>query len=592
MKDYEKTQRLLNWSEGKTSPPFRIQLNVTDRCNLNCVFCRGLSRDRPELSDARLRGIVDEAHRLGVREWLLSGGGEPFMRPVTIMLMKQIRDHGMNGTVITNGTLLTDDMIKNLVLMGWESICFSIEGACEKTNDCLRGRGSFGRATAAMQKLAEFKRAAAVKLPSAVLTMVLCNRNYKELPGMVDLAKQMGCDFLNVNPIKGSGHLDKLRLSKEQSDKLKNSLFKAIGKVEEYGIESDLDKLDVDLIRRSNEMKSVVSSHAHQKIEYEKRGFLSVPCYEPWYNLMIHPDGRVGACCERTIPGLNAKTDLNHIWNSREFAMFRSDLLEGRLPAECSRCGAWQYIRTQMLRRDMHFSLYDKYRKKKATKKEVMERFGEIGTFFYENSMFGRAIDYMKHLLKVNPDNRNAWLVLGRIYMQTRKHAMALGCYEKLEGLEDSSERRDLARYSIARCKRELGRFEEAIGLLENIPPGALALRDLGECHMELGQYEKARDCLLRSVEMDPELEWSWFSLGKCHAKSGNYKEAARCLKKSLKVKQPEAAIFHTLYFLAICSYRLDNLKEAASYFRRAQGYDFAEIPEERSARRKLEKLG
>jgi len=36
-----KIERLKNWSQGKKASPVRATIIITNRCDLNCLFCRG-----------------------------------------------------------------------------------------------------------------------------------------------------------------------------------------------------------------------------------------------------------------------------------------------------------------------------------------------------------------------------------------------------------------------------------------------------------------------------------------------------------------------------------------------------------------------
>ena len=78
------------------------------------------------------REFFDEAGELGVRDIAFVGGGEPLARDITYKLMKRIRAHGMEGDLVTNGSLLTDEMIHTLVDVGWTRVKFSVVATARK----------------------------------------------------------------------------------------------------------------------------------------------------------------------------------------------------------------------------------------------------------------------------------------------------------------------------------------------------------------------------------------------------------------------------------------------------------------------------
>jgi MoaA/NifB/PqqE/SkfB family radical SAM enzyme len=62
-------------------------------------------------------------------------------------------------------------------------------------------------------------------------------------------------------------------------------------------------------------------------------------CLEPWANLSVRADGRVGACCSiRGLGKYTAATSLAEIFNSEGFQSLRQGLLSGDLGRECMEC--------------------------------------------------------------------------------------------------------------------------------------------------------------------------------------------------------------------------------------------------------------
>ena len=146
----KKMKRLIEWARGNKSPPYSIDINPTDKCNLKCLSCWQRSEkfkvidSSYELSDNKLLSIVKEALDFGVEEFEITGGGEPLMRKeITLKMMKIIKDSGKTGNITTNGTLFDKESIKFLVKIGWDKVTFSIDGPNQKMNDYLRGKGAF-----------------------------------------------------------------------------------------------------------------------------------------------------------------------------------------------------------------------------------------------------------------------------------------------------------------------------------------------------------------------------------------------------------------------------------------------------------------
>ncbi|MFB6089236.1 MAG: radical SAM protein, partial [Candidatus Aenigmatarchaeota archaeon] len=141
-------RRIEKWCNGKKSPPTKVDIFPTKRCNLNCKFCEFPNTDpeeyKSELETGELLRIVKEARGMNVKTFGIIGG-EPFIHKDMIKIMEKVKEGGMDGSITTNGTLLNDEKIKKIINMKWDLLRISIDGI-EKTHDKLRGKtGTFSK---------------------------------------------------------------------------------------------------------------------------------------------------------------------------------------------------------------------------------------------------------------------------------------------------------------------------------------------------------------------------------------------------------------------------------------------------------------
>lgn len=206
----EALERLKMWSEGKEAPPLHIDIEPTSSCNLRCKFCWTRSKERVKncqylrtLTNKKLLEIVNEAAKLGVKEWEIAGGWEPMFKPNAVFkIMTLIKKYGMYGSITTNGNLFTRNMIKKLVEIGWDRILFSLEGPDAETHDFLtQVKGSFKRETRNIRLFNEWKEKLGKKKPLYSIHSVLTNKNYDKLERMIELGKELGCDGVNFEPL-------------------------------------------------------------------------------------------------------------------------------------------------------------------------------------------------------------------------------------------------------------------------------------------------------------------------------------------------------------------------------------------------------
>jgi molybdenum cofactor biosynthesis enzyme MoaA len=152
-------QKRIDWgmpAEGdpeRQPLPLRLEFNIHNSCNLQCIMCHGLAssaiRTRRE-GLAPLDNPYDEAFVEQLTPYLPYVveadfmGGEPFLIPTYTMLWEQIarRNPLMKVCILTNGTIL-DDRTRNL-LEGFNSwIHVSIDSVFKDTYETIRRGASF-----------------------------------------------------------------------------------------------------------------------------------------------------------------------------------------------------------------------------------------------------------------------------------------------------------------------------------------------------------------------------------------------------------------------------------------------------------------
>jgi organic radical activating enzyme len=87
-------------------PPVHIQLNPTNRCNLNCGFCSCSERDRKaELSLEQIIDVMTKFKSLGCRSVTITGGGEPLLHSHINSILSSLNiDLKIKIGLVTNGT--------------------------------------------------------------------------------------------------------------------------------------------------------------------------------------------------------------------------------------------------------------------------------------------------------------------------------------------------------------------------------------------------------------------------------------------------------------------------------------------------------
>jgi len=124
-------------------------------------------REKRDLPTGRWMEFFKELGSLGVPRVILSGG-EVFTRPDLLILIDGVIINRMRYSLISNGTLITDDVISSLMegkrRIRLDYVQVSIDGSCAAIHDLSRPPKSFDRALRGLRLLVEAKFPATVRV--------------------------------------------------------------------------------------------------------------------------------------------------------------------------------------------------------------------------------------------------------------------------------------------------------------------------------------------------------------------------------------------------------------------------------------------
>ncbi|PIV54386.1 radical SAM protein [Candidatus Desantisbacteria bacterium CG02_land_8_20_14_3_00_49_13] len=133
-------------------PPMTILISPSMKCNLRCQGCYAADYQKDdELDLGTMQKIVNEGKEMGCSFFTILGG-EPFMYTHLMEFLGQNPD--CYFMIYTNGTMLDDAKIKELVKLGNAAIMFSLEGFKKETDE-RRAPGVFEKVMAAMDRVRE-----------------------------------------------------------------------------------------------------------------------------------------------------------------------------------------------------------------------------------------------------------------------------------------------------------------------------------------------------------------------------------------------------------------------------------------------------
>lgn len=182
--------------------PADLTIEITKKCPLNCLMCssNGGIPHPNELTVYELKRIIDDAHELGTRTIIFSGG-EPFEHPYLIELCEHAKCYDLGVCIYTSGNVSSEDYsikpidestLSYLRKISINKIIFGLQGPNKEVHDSITGvQGSFSNT------IISIKRVVRESTP-AEIHFVPVKMNYKTLPRMITLAKKLQVDKISV----------------------------------------------------------------------------------------------------------------------------------------------------------------------------------------------------------------------------------------------------------------------------------------------------------------------------------------------------------------------------------------------------------
>ena len=179
--------------------PICLTWELTYGCNLACIHCLSSSgrRDPRELTTAEAMGVIDELRAMQVF-YVNIGGGEPTIRSDFYDVVDYAVTNGVGVKFSTNGSTITPERAERLAATDYLDVQISIDGATTRTNDAVRGDGSFAMARRAMEHLA------AADFGPFKISVVITRHNIAELDALQALADGYGAQ-LRLTRLRPSG---------------------------------------------------------------------------------------------------------------------------------------------------------------------------------------------------------------------------------------------------------------------------------------------------------------------------------------------------------------------------------------------------
>jgi radical SAM protein with 4Fe4S-binding SPASM domain len=335
--------------------PAIVQIDLTNKCNLNCFYCYNKSNSLKfkEQSDEDLinttKKVITQLNPLTV----VFSGGEPLLRKeILFKLSKMLKENGINIHLNTNSLLIDENIAKELSNLGIAKISINIDSL--KIQDNIRGGVNLlDKAMKSLEILEKYFPKNRISISCVVNAL-----NYREIVEIAKFVKKSGYGEIHLlDMIPCNESQKKLLLSREQW-------------LEFFSLYREIQKLGI----------KILPNHALLFLdEFQEK--VKVPfCMAARFKMVITADGKIVPCNyfkeEKFVCGDALKDDLLKVWQDSEIMKkFRYFNPEEKICKKCenvSLCTGGCRAFARMLlgdpfRGDPYCVLYDL---KNATRKE------------------------------------------------------------------------------------------------------------------------------------------------------------------------------------------------------------------------------
>lgn len=290
--------------------PYIVNLDPSGACNFRCVFCpcntsKEMTAQRHHIMEWELfvKIVADlEEFQGGVKVINLYAFGEPLLNPRLIDMITFLKERGVAREVriVTNGSLLTEEMSKGLVLSGLDHIRISVEAL------------------------------------DAAGYADLCKINFdpetlkKNIRFLYDIKTRLNSEMIvSVKTVRAAIH----------------SLKEEAAFLDDYSPISDVTFIeDIGDIWSEFDGAQGTESALHSREKY---------CAYPLTTMVIHSNGLISACCVdwkfQTVYGDVNLDTLYDIWHSDKLRQLQYQLVTGEGRKNRSFCNHCSYICTDYI---------------------------------------------------------------------------------------------------------------------------------------------------------------------------------------------------------------------------------------------------
>lgn len=295
-----------------TDFPVEVLIKTTLNCNHFCPKCpHGMDMyprgAKYNMNFDTLKKVLDEGKQKGLKSVVFTGG-EPTMHPQIIDFLNYAGKLKFPDiSMISNGSLLSDEIINCLIDSGLTRINISFDSVDPETYHKVRGVDHYARVIKNIDRFLQIRKERNSQLPLLSLSFVLQDENSSELDGFIEMWHDKADGGIKIYPYKDIYSI------------MKGDFFNTYGKGNK-----DPDDFNHELFpQRLSHSKAIMDGYRIQ-------------CTIPWYRCHVGINGEIQACttlgfCDHPeiVMGNIHKMSFEEAWKSQKWSDLRRITLAG-----------------------------------------------------------------------------------------------------------------------------------------------------------------------------------------------------------------------------------------------------------------------
>ena len=317
------TQSFFEKRFGDTPFPVSVHIEIVSKCNERCIHCYIPHEYKNQVMEAAMFfNLLNQCQDLKIQHITISGG-EPMLHPQFISFLRKCKECDMSVNVLSNLTLLDDDIVEEMKqnpLLGVQTSIYSMK---PEIHDAItNSKDSLHKTKIGIEKLVEHRIPVQISCP-IMKTNLNSYKEIKEWASQYNVS--VGYDYTLIGQYNGGDSNLYCRLS-----------------------EKEIERVIVDELKTNPNYKSELISEATENRNKTQNDYICSVCNS---SICVAQNGNVFPCAgwQGYILGNIADSSLGNIWyHSSKVNYLRS--LKRKDLEECKGCLQRDYCTVCMVR--------------------------------------------------------------------------------------------------------------------------------------------------------------------------------------------------------------------------------------------------